>query len=111
MARDTNKTDTTKKNETMTQQDIIKEWRDANRGTRNCIVTTIDDETGKSQTYVKAVTPQDITVMLLMMFDDNEAYYTAAKDAIEMYKKPNIQQILNDSTATQRTASPERHKS
>ena len=81
----------------MTQQDIInaaKEWRDEKPGKRNCIVVTIDDETGKSQMHLKAVTPDDISTMLLMMFGSNEAYYTAAKDAIEMYKKPNIQRIL-----------------
>ncbi len=82
----------------MTPQDIInaaKEWRDENPDKRNYIILTQDREEAVAQADIKTVT-DDCVIMLLLMFATHEAYHTAAKNAIEMFKQPHIRQMLND---------------
>lgn len=82
----------------MTPQDIInaaKEWRDENPGKRNYIVLTQDRETAVAVADIKT-TPDDCTVMFLLLFASDQTYLTATKAAIELFKQPHIQQMLKD---------------
>lgn len=82
----------------MTPQDIsnaAKEWRDENPDKHNYIVLTQDREKSVAEADIKT-TADDCVVMLLLLFATNEAYHTAAKTAIEMFKQPHIQQLLKD---------------
>lgn len=82
----------------MTPQDIsntAEKWRNENLDKRNYIVLTQDRETAVAVADIKT-TPDDCTVMFLLLFASDQTYLTATKAAIEMFKQPHIQQLLKD---------------
>lgn len=82
----------------MTPQDIInaaRQWRDENPGKRAFAVLTLDRETDVTAMQTEA-TGEEFMVMLLTLFSSDHLYLTAAKNAIEMFKQPHIQQMLMD---------------
>ena len=75
--------------------DLAEMWRAENPGKRAFAVLTLDRETDVTAMQTEA-TGEEFMVMLLTLFSSDHLYLTAAKNAIETFKQPHIQQQLKD---------------